>query len=65
MFTPNFLFVFHCEVTVIDGLNYSEAGFKMFRDFYVDLFKFDFADFFSPHLPRIGESFLKTMIQLN
>lgn len=30
------------------GLNYSEAGFRIFWEFYVDLFKFDFADFFPP-----------------
>lgn len=32
----------------MDGLNYSEAGFRMSWDFYVDLLKFDFADVFPP-----------------
>lgn len=46
MFTPNVFICFHCEVTVRGGLNDSEAGFRMFGDFYVDLLKFDFAGFF-------------------
>lgn len=39
-------FFFFCKVIVMGGLNYSEAGFRIFWEFYVDLFKFDFADFF-------------------
>lgn len=45
VFTPNSFFVcFHCEIIVMDGLNSSEAGFRMFQDLYVDLFKFYLAD---------------------
>ena len=46
MFTPDVFICFHCEVTVRGDLNDSDAGFRMFGDFYVDLVKFDFDGFF-------------------
>ena len=46
VFTPDVFICFHCEVTVRGDLNDSDAGFRMFGDFYVDLVKFDFDGFF-------------------